>query len=187
MKACVDHLFGLSILIRRLRPKGKFCHLSSFQPSINIHRDIVTVVDKFPKAKHTPWIADRLGRANDQRRQFFAYRQQHRRHLGTESKRQEGLSANDNATLEAVTTIATTFEEGDGGPSEPLDIQLDQKSVISTATSFVSDFDDSGHMGRRVPELPDMTLDGVKLGYNEFIECPYCRTIQSFMNRLKWK
>lgn len=187
MKTCVDHLFGLSILIRRLRPKGKFGQLSSFQPSINSHREIVTVIDKFPKAKQTPWLAHRLGRANDQRRQFFTYRQQHRGHLGIRSKRQEVSSANDSATLEAATTIATTYEEGNGGPSEPRDIQPDQKSVITTATSFVSDFDDSGKMGRRVPELPDMTLDGVQLGYNKLIECPYCRTIQSFINRLKWK
>lgn len=187
MKTCIDHLFGLSILIRRLRPKGKFGQLSSFSPSTNNHRDVVTVLDKFPKAKQTPWLADRLGRANDQRRQFFTYRQQHRGHLDIKSKRQDVSSANDNAALEAATTVATTFVEGDGGPSEPRDIQLDQKSVITTATSFVSDFDDSGQMGRRVPELPDMTLDGVWLGYNELIECPYCRTIQLFTDRLTWK
>lgn len=187
MKTCVDHLFGLSILIRRLRPKGKFGQISSFQPSANSHRDVVTVIDKFPKAKQTPWLADRLGRVNDQRRQFFTYRQHHRGHLGIKSKRHEVLSADDNVTLEAATTVATTFEEGDGGSSEPRDIQLDQKSVITTGTSFVSDFDGSGQMGRRVPDLPDMTLDGVQLGYNELIECPYCRTIQSFTDRLTWK
>lgn len=187
MKTCIDHLFGLSILIRRLRPRGKFGQLSSFQPSISSHRDIVTVTDKFPKAKQTPWLAERLGKANDQRRQFFAYRQQHRGHLGTKPERQEILPANDNATLEAATTVATTFEEGNGGQSEPRDIQPDQKSVITTATSFASDFEDSGQMGRRVPELSDMTLDGVQLGYNDLIECPYCRTIQSFTDRVTWK
>lgn len=48
-------------------------------------------------------------------------------------------------------------------------------------------FDDSGQMGRRIPELPSMALNGVKLGYGEPFECPYCRTIQSCTNRLNWK
>lgn len=187
MKTSIDHLFGLSILIRRLRPKGKIGEISSFQPSPDHHRDTVTVIDKFPKTKQALWLAERLGSANDQRRQFFAYRQQHRGQLNIKSKRQEVLSGNDDVTLRAATTVATTFEDGDGGPSETRDNELDRRSVITTATSFVSDFDDRGQMGRHVPELPDMTLDGVQLGYEELIECPYCRTIQSFTDRLTWK
>lgn len=189
MKTCVDHLFGLSMLIRRLRPRGRVRTLNVFQPSTNSHRDIVTVTDKFPKVRQIPWLAERLGRATDQRRQFFAYRQQHRAQLGTISKRSEHLIGEDNAILEAATTVATTFEEGDDarGPSEPRDVHLDRLSVLTTATSFVSDFDESGQMGRNIPELPDMTLDGVQLAYDEPIECPYCRTIQTFTSRLTWK
>lgn len=186
MTTCIDHLFGLSILIRRLRPRGRFGQLSSFQPSPDSRRDIVIIIDKFPKAKQTPWLAERLGRANDQRRQFFAYRQQHREKLGTESERQEALSDNDDATLRAATTVATTFEESDGGLSER-DTQLDQRAVTTAATSFVSDFDDSGQMGRRIPRLPDMTLDGIQLDYDKSIECPYCRTIHSFRDHFTWK
>lgn len=189
MKTCVDHLFGLSMLIRRLRPRGRVRPLNAFQPSTNSHRDIVTVTDKFPKVRQIPWLAERLGRATDQRRQYFAYRQQHRVQLGTISKRTENLIGENTATLEAATTVATTFEEGDdaGGPSEPRDVHLDRLSVVTTATSFVSDFDESGQMGRHIPELPDMTLDGVQLAYDQPIECPYCRTIQTFTNRLTWK
>lgn len=187
MKECIDHIFGLSMLIRRLRPRGKFGQLSLFQASADNHRDIVTVIDKFPKAKQAPWLAERLGKANDQRRQFFSYRQQHRGQLGNIAKSEEFSSGNDNATLRAATTVATTFEESGSGPSKPQDIELDQKSVVTAATSFVSDFDDRGQMGRHVPELPDLTLDGVQLGYNELLECPYCRTIQSITDRVAWK
>lgn len=186
MKTCIDHLFGLSMLIRRLRPRGRFRQLSSFQSSANCHRDIVTVMDKFPKVRLTPWLADRLGRATDQRRQFFAYRQHHREQLST-SKTPENFSGGDNTTLEAATTIATTFEGDDDWPLESRDGQLDRRSIATAATSFVSNFDDSGQMGRHIPDLPDMTLDGVQLGYGESVECPYCRTIQSFTNRLTWK
>jgi hypothetical protein len=164
-----------------------FRQLSSFKLSDDSHRDIVTVTDKFPKLRQMPWLADRLGRATDQRRQFFAYRQQHRGQLENISNRKEYLSGNDNATLGAATTLATTFEESNDGPSEPPDVHLDRLSVVTTATSFVSDFDDSGHMDRYIPELPDMILDGVPLGYDEPIECPYCRTTQTFTSRLTWK
>lgn len=189
MKTCVDHLFGLSVLIRRLRPRGRVRPLNAFQTSTNSHRDIVTVKDKFPKVRQIPWLAQRLGRATDQRRQFFAYRQQHRSQLSTISKRSENIIGEDSATVEAATTVATTFEEGDDarGPLEPRDAHLDRLSVVTTATSFVSDFDESGQMGRHIPELPDMTLDGVQLAYNEPIECPYCRTIQTVTSRLAWK
>lgn len=193
MKACIDHLFGLSMLIRRLRPRGKFRQLTSFQSSITAQRDIVTIIDKFPKTKETLWLADRLGRATDQRRQFFTYRQQHRSQLGNVSKRKGTLESDDSITLGAATTVATTFDEGNDSNAsqsrlfEPGDLQLDRGSLITSATSFVSDFDDSGHMGRRIPELSDMTLDGVQLDYNEPIECPYCRTIQTFTNRQTWK
>lgn len=187
MKTCIDHLFELSMLIRRLRPRGRIRQLSSFQPSTSLNRDIVTITDKFPKARETPWLAVRLAPAVDQRRQFFAYRQQHRGRLGKTSKDTEAGSRDDNATLGAATTVATTFEESDDGPSEPRDAHLDRKSVVTAATSFVSDFDESGQMGRRIPELPDMYLEGIHLGYGASIECPYCRTIQSFTDRLTWK
>ncbi|KAJ0120191.1 ankyrin repeat protein [Diaporthe amygdali] len=193
MKACIDHLFGLSMLIRRLRPRGRFRQLTSFQSSIAAQRDTVTIVDRFPKTKHTPWLAYRLGRATDQRRQFFTYRQQHRGRLGNVPKTKVTPDGDDSITLDVATTVATTFDEGNDSNAsqsrlfEPGHLRLDRGSVITSATSFVSDFDDSGHMGRRIPELPDMTLDGVQLDYDEPIECPYCRTIQTFTNRQTWK
>lgn len=194
MKSCIDHLFGLSLLIRRLRARGKFRQLSSFRSSAIHQRDIVTVMDKFPKAKQTPWLAEKLGRATDQRRQFFMYRQEHRRRLGNMSKA-KGSSGGDDITLETATTIATTFEEGaDYSPSQPRQsspksagLQTDRRSIVTAATSFVSDFDSSGEMGRHIPELREMILDGVQLDYDEPAECPYCRTIQTFTNRLSWK
>jgi hypothetical protein len=187
MRTCVDHLFGLSMLLRRVRPRGRVRPLDAFQSSTNSHRDIVTVIDKFPKLKQTPWLAERLGRATDQRRQFFSYRQQHRAKLGNVSKRSENLSGEDSATVGPVTTVATTFEEHDEGPSDPRDARLDRLSVVTAGTSFVSDFDEAGQMGRHIPELSDMTLDGVQLEYNEPFECPYCRTIQTCTSRLMWK
>ncbi|KAL1878220.1 hypothetical protein Daus18300_002137 [Diaporthe australafricana] len=193
LQTCIDHLFGLSILIRRLRPRGKVQQLSSFQSSVAHQWDVVTVMDKFPKVKQTPWLAKRLGRLTDQRRQFFTYRQKHRNQLGNISKRDEVSSGDDNATLGAATTVATTFKEGDVGDASPSktfgsqDLQLNRRQAATAATSFVSNYDDSGQMGRRIPELPSMAVDGVKLGYGESFECPYCRTIQSCTNRLSWK
>jgi len=89
---------------------------------------------------------------------------------------------------DTATTIATTFEEASTVHAEPFQPPLsDRQSIFTSATSFVSDYDESQSMGRKIPDLSDMVLDGVQLEYGEVFECPYCRTIQMVMNRFEWK
>ncbi|KAF4443219.1 ankyrin repeat protein [Fusarium austroafricanum] len=184
--ATLNHLFGLSVLIRRMRPKGRLCGIDKAPEN---PRDTVTVLDKFPKAKQQEWLAQRLGNAIGKRRHFFEYRQQHRKRLGTK-RNEPNVSLHDTGEtgLDAATTIATTFDENVGGePSAVAQDSFERGSIFTTATSFVSDFDDSREMGRRIPDISDMVLDGTVLDYGIPVECPYCRTIQLFRNRLEWK
>jgi len=90
-----------------------------------------------------------------------------------------------------ATTIATTFEEDDNlhqTQDEALETEIGRNrvSVFTSATSFFS----LGHnetIGRRIPDLSDLTLDSVQLQYGQEFECPYCRTIQIAANRFEWK
>jgi hypothetical protein len=74
----INHLFGLSVLVRRTRPKGRF---RSPDKPIESPRDAVTVADNFPKAREQERLAQYLGNAIGRRQLFFNYRQQHRKRL----------------------------------------------------------------------------------------------------------
>jgi hypothetical protein len=118
----------------------------------------------------------RLGNSITQRRQALQYRQNHRRQL----KKVEANS--ETVAKDAISgTIATTFQDQASGvsPVEPLNQQSrrDSISMFTSATSFLSNYGD-GDIGRRIPDLSDMVLDGVQLDYGVLFECPYCRTIQ---------
>ena len=185
--SCIDHLFRLSMLMRRLRPRGRTRDLNSFAPSRD-SLDSVTVTDKFPRVRQSKWLAQKLGDSISQRRQYFAYRQQHRKRIANRAPRVAPTADGVDMVVDNATTIATTFQETEEAFAElSVEADSDRRSAFSTATSLVSDYDEKHEMGRRIPDLPDMTLDGVSLEYGKFIECPYCRTIHVFSNRLEWK
>jgi hypothetical protein len=185
--SCIDHLFRLSMLMRRLRPKGRTRDLNSFAP-LQESLDSVAVMDKFPRVKQNKWLAQKLGDSISQRRQYFTYRQQHRKRLADRGLRVIQTTDGVGVVMDNATTIATTFQEAEETFAElSIEVDSDRRSTFSTATSLVSDYDQNNEMGRRIPDLPDMTLDGVPLEYGKFIECPYCRTIHVFSNRLEWK
>lgn len=181
--SAIGHLFGLSMLIRRQRPKGRLPILDNFTPSES-SPDISNVTDKFPKARSTLWLAKRLGNEVTRRREIIRYRQHHRESLANkDNKRSAHAGRSDTATL------ATTFQEAEssGAASQVQQEAVSSRmSVFTSGTSYLSQDDGEG-MGRRIPDLPDMTLDGVQLQYDEPFECPYCRTIQEVKNRLEWK
>lgn len=180
MHSSISHLFSLSTLIRRGRPKGRLPKPDSFV-ALESSPDIKHVEDKFPKVTKTPWLAQRLGNAITQRREVIHYRQTHRSRLAKVVP-SEGDGADPAGRDQAPGTIATTFED-----TEQSDVNQpgNRNSIFTSATSFISAY---GHdMGRRIPDLSNMTLDGVQLHYREPIECPYCRTIQTLENKLEWR
>lgn len=177
--SAIDHLFSLAILIRRRRPKGRLPPPDSFTPQ-ETSPDITYVSDKFPKSRTSPWLVRRIGNSITKRRQTLQYRQNHRQRLAVLSKG-TGLGLDS-----ASETVATTFQEQSvdfGAPQEQI---RDRQSVFTSATSLVSGHGDDG-VARHVPELSNMSLDGVQLQYGSPFECPYCRTIQNCENRSEWK
>ncbi|KAK7418603.1 hypothetical protein QQZ08_011187 [Neonectria magnoliae] len=178
LHSSISHLFSLSILIRRLRPKGRLPIVDSLD-SLDSSADVTYVEDKFPKARQLPWLARRMGDAISRRRELIRYRQQHRAKI---SKAPEEFT-NPNVDTE---TIATSYKEDDTVPFSPNN-EPDVASVYTSATSFTTNTMDSEGTGLNIPDLSDMVLDGVQLNYGEPIECPYCRTIQNVGNRYEWK
>ncbi|KAI8711311.1 hypothetical protein NCS52_01507100 [Fusarium sp. LHS14.1] len=177
LHSSINSLFSLSTLIRRRRPRGRLLKPDGFV-SLENSPDIKHVEDKFPKVRSTPWLALRLGNAITQRRQMIQYRQSHRDRLATVVSKDlaEGTQS------KIPGTVATTYEEGVQGESSG---RRDRRSMFTSETSFISWY--GNDLGRRIPDLPDMVLEGVQLGYREPIECPYCRTIQVLANRAEWR
>lgn len=180
IRASISHLFSVSMLIRRHRPKGCLPALVNFTP-FERSPDICHVMDKFPKTKQSPWLAKRLGNATTQRRQLIHYWQVHRKRLG-KRKEEEVLTpdaANSDSVVDSLasSTTALTFQK----------LYSERpRAVLTSATIFLSFGENEDH-GRRIPDLSDMVLDGVQLAYGREFECPYCRTIQGAASRLGWK
>ncbi|KAK4219486.1 hypothetical protein QBC37DRAFT_136615 [Rhypophila decipiens] len=176
------HLFSLSILIRRRRPKGRLPPSTPFEHPES-SPDVINVGDRFPKLKQRPWLPRRLGNVTAQRRHTIQYRQTHRESLAQ-------IHSHDETKTLTGSGSATTFEEPSliSGLDWPLPTSGSSRlSVLTTATYFNSNFDGEGIMGRKIPDLSDMVLEGVRLEYGSLFECPYCRTIQVAENRLDWK
>ena len=177
----ISHLFELSMLIRRDRPRGRIGSYRQGQSATNNRPDIVNATDKFPTLHHRRWLAERLGNLVAQRREYIRYRQSHRRDLAHYSVPDQ------DPTESRTTTKATTFNEVIGHDS-PIEMSsVETRSLVSVTTSFATTSEGVGGSGRKIPELADMWLDGNQLGYNTYIECPYCRTIQIIRDRRDWK
>ncbi len=121
------------------------------------------------------------------RREALQYRQLHRKALSA------GLESGDAANLwpdDISGIVATTFVESTNDREESrsdLASRPDHKSVFSSATSFMSSYNNLGESDLCIPDLSDMILDGVALQYGELFECPYCRTVQNAANQIEWR
>ena len=118
------------------------------------------------------------GNAITQRRQMIQYRQSHRDRLATAVSKDQA----EGTPSKISGTVATTYEEGAPGEAGG---RRDRRSMFTSATSFISWYGDD--LGRQIPDLPDMVLEGAQFGYREPIECSYCRTIQVLANRAEWR
>lgn len=168
------------MLIRRQRPRGRLPELEGI--ALESSPDISYLTDKYPKAKSNIWLARRMGNNITLQRRHIQYRQHHRESLAKRDVRRS-------AHVDTTTIVATTFQEEDspsGTQQTPPDEDRSLISVFTSTTSFLS-LEDGTTMGRFIPHLSDMVLDGIQLEYGEPFECPYCRTIQNVTNRYQWK
>ncbi|CAI6047217.1 unnamed protein product [Clonostachys chloroleuca] len=173
LHSSISNLFSLAMLIRRDRPKGR--RLDSRRlVSLDKTADIIYVEDRFPKLRQTPWLAQHLWEAISYSREYICYRQTHRQRL----QRTTDLSAPNDDTQ----TLATTFKEN---RMDSANESYENQSVFSAGTSHVSTGTNTSEL--RVPDLSNMILDGIRLDYGQYLECPYCRTVQKPLDRHEWK
>lgn len=167
------------MLIRQQRPRGRL-GIPNNIPRRDPFLDIRHVTDKFEKAKELPWLAERLGKAISERRNYILYRQAHQAPLATSSADRPDMLQN--ADQKAPSSFATTFEPvAFDNDVETLE-NADRLSTKTGVTSFLTIHRDSSNDELEVPELTRLILYKVPLDYNEEFECPFCRTIQIMSN-----
>ncbi|KAI0442311.1 hypothetical protein F4803DRAFT_519612 [Xylaria telfairii] len=182
----ISHLFSLSMLVRRQRPNGRLPNPDHFVPQEH-SPDITHVKDKYPKLVHSPWLMKKLGNTITMRREALQYRQFHRKALSAQSKPGDVVDLRSDNITEIV---ATTFVDSTNNQQEPrteLANRQDHQSFFTSATSFMSRYNNLNDIESCITDLSDMTLDGVALQYGEPFECPFCRTIQNVSNKIEWK
>lgn len=184
----IDILYRLSMLIRRDRPRGKL-PLPDTLPRQDPALDIRHTRDKFPKLVSLPWLAERLGKAISERRDFILYRQE--RQHDRERLREIYVQGPAGSIATAQSSEATTFVKG-ANAVDDLKFDQDEDSKSSSRTSMTSfdtaaDEDDGSNQRLVVPALDSMKFNGIRLQYGESFECPYCRTIQQASNYHDWR
>ncbi|KAF7555003.1 hypothetical protein G7Z17_g2495 [Cylindrodendrum hubeiense] len=185
IRSAITHLFALSMLVRRDRPQGRSPPHGPQHVRTDPGPDIASVKDTFPKLKHAPWLAERIGSMVNQQRNYIRYRQAHRKNLMLQS-----IATGQADFSERATTKATSFHDtldklvglGDDSTRD-----LTDRSIVTAVTSFAAAAVGDTHSGRTIPPLMSMWLDGVQLDYDDDIECPYCRTIQKVKDEQQWK
>lgn len=205
IKETITSLFRISMIIRHASPRDRFAKaLSAKQTPFDESFDINHVKHKYPllDQQDRHWLAERLGKAITNRRQFLRYAREHRDKLAKESKEVEyqehrsdiiaealgpaidraAKSEADHTVLSKPTstlapTSASTLLIARVQTPAPEDDLPDDRSQTSYAISIGEDDD----LGLQLPKLADVSKDGFPF------ECPLCWTIQNMRKERSWR
>lgn len=185
-------LLRLSITIRNPAPHDRFLRAKATSAKHNEPWDVQHARDKFPQAD--PELAERLGKALSQRRQYFKYRESHHGRLAhglvQTGKDEEpgGFDDDHDAKTQTVfSTLASSLplhlrSPADDRPEkelEPAVLDEDQTSETGVSqTSFATSTSTPNIL--RIPQLPKKASDGP-------FECQFCYMIISAPNSRAWK
>ncbi|KAJ4197281.1 hypothetical protein NW759_016331 [Fusarium solani] len=179
VRSSITDLFRYSMFLRRQQPRGREAPTGAELRALDASLDVRHTTDMFPKLKDRPWLAERIGNAIAQRREYIRFRQRHQQPSAERLTHAPGC--------ETASTKATTYKETDGSgvlPEEPQDAS--GPSIRTNATSFVTVFNNDGTGGLPILDLERLIFKNVQLKYGEYIECPFCRTIQKLHNTSEW-
>jgi hypothetical protein len=183
IRSSITDLFRYSVFLRRQQPHGRQIPTGGESRAPDASLDIRHTTDMFPKLKDRPWLADRIGNAIAQRREYIRFRQRHQQRLQANAEQLTNPPGVDTAS-----TKATTYNESEEGVLVSTELQdASSHSNRTNATSFLTVFntDDAGELW--ILDLERIIFKGVELKYNEFVECPLCRTIQKFRQNSDWR
>lgn len=197
----ISTLFKVSVIIRKATHRDRYARAAASDHSpIDPTYDIAHVRENFPKVgtKKSFWLAERLGRANTQRRQFLRYCRNHKEKLAYSSaqysekkladnskKRRhhspdndEGLNVMDSQSRCAPTSASTLKTVHAIDATAEIEYiatdNLSQTSFTPTVTE------------RAEEDLTVVPLEDVSGGNPEF-ECPYCYQIQRNITERRWR
>lgn len=196
----VTRLFKLSMAIRTPMPRDRYERLATIEPLSCIF-DVCHVREKFPKVEKHLWLAEGLGKANTQRRDYFRYRRKHQEKLAKKAEEEHELQAKKEAALPQAknegrehhgihqsssrlksslgSTRATTYVP----PSNLInDENAEERSETGQSeTSYATSVDEGNTGGLHVPPPPPEFDEDLPF------ECPYCFTIQLPPSMKAWK
>ncbi|KAG8528975.1 uncharacterized protein KY384_006664 [Bacidia gigantensis] len=198
----ITSLYKLSISIRKPTPRDRYAKAAALVP-LNPIYDIGHVYEKCPQMRASPWLFEKLGRANTKRREILRYREKHHEKLARGTKQIEYDDADQAPRLTPQSDVnirkpspnpVPTAEQGESvgfsqlastkattfiaRPEQELELEIETgRSETSYVTSIA---DDSTEGRRQVPEAPSESAGGKPF------ECPYCYTIQSVRHAKHW-
>lgn len=169
-------LLRLSISIRNPAPHDHFMSSKFIDTSHFEEYDVEHVKAKLSHV--TPTLANRLGKAISQRRQYFKYRETHHQKLAArqdlDSKKSEvGVQST------VASSIPIALKDGEGG--YPAFGRLDEEEISNSGASQTSYATSGPQSGRlKMPSLPNQAYDGP-------FECPFCYMMISVSTTIQWK
>lgn len=182
----IASLFQLSMIIRKKPETDEYIKAASIYP-IDPISDIVHIGDKYPAVRGTnDWLSNRLGIAITRRRQYLLYRKEHQKKMQEVHRLREGPDGKTVYSGEG----ASSYHGRDTFPENKL--SLDKQGVRVTPQASRTEYADSAKASEcgmnilRTPPLPKRD-DGSRVKYGEHFECPYCRRIQRFEEKIDWK
>ena len=178
----IDCLFRLSVSIRNPAPHDRFKRSMWTDTAGQAHFYVEHVRERFRDADED--LANRLGRANAHRRQYFRYREQHHEKLARGIDDTHFLTTADDAVTDTIASSIPRQMKIDGLTGEegraPDTIDEDKASTGWTETTIASSLVAGGRDRPRIPPLP-------KDATSRPFECPYCYMMISATTTLAWR
>lgn len=168
-KDVIDCLLRMSMAIKNPAPHDRFLASSASNAAHFEYHDVMHVQALFPDIE--PWLAERLGRSNTRRREYFKYRKAHSEKLAN------GLGGEEE---DAVSTVASSipqrYNQGEANVFVEGDEQSDDDGVSWTTYATTK----PGLDQIRIPQRPREADTGP-------FECPFCYTIITASDKDSWK
>lgn len=187
------------MVIRNPTPRDRYQRLASIEP-LDSFFDVCHVREKFPEVEKHLWLAERLGKANAQRRDYFRYRRNHKERLAKEAaeeykrplneqpgftERQDGedmkKESNTPPSRRVESSLGSTKASTYVPPSTYIEKIEESSDAGQSETSYATCIEEENFKALHVPPPPAEFDEGLAF------ECPYCYTIQSPSNRQAWK
>ncbi len=209
IRQSISYLYKLAITVRNPTPTDRLYTKHDIDTSCYECWDIQHVGQRLPLlASVSPFLLQRLGKANSRRRQVFKYNKKHHEKL------QHGVDAY-TANLETVVGVADHITGDQERTFHPVSVR-DQDEVArntpseraptldtqTTVATFLEkdpdrtelDFDDGlsetlSVLTEGSPEEDDFKFPEPPLGAlgDDYFECPYCCEVSRIPNMIQWK